>query len=45
MYDDSGYHVSSTEPTNNAQVAMMPAQKVKIISTEEPTSSIPDLGE
>jgi hypothetical protein len=26
-------------------VAMMPAQKVKIISTEEPTSSIPDLGE
>lgn len=51
MYEESGYQVTSSgshHAMDTKAIEMAPpvnAQKVKIISSEEPTSSMPDLGE
>lgn len=45
MYED-GYRVSSSEPMMELQMGPppTPTKSIKVISSEEPTSSIPDLG-
>lgn len=46
LYED-GYRVSSSDPMMDQQMGPppTPSKTIKIISSEEPTSSIPDLGE
>lgn len=45
VYEEAGYQVSSSAAIEKPEMAPPVTQKVKIISNEEPTSSIPDLGE
>lgn len=46
LYNEDGYRVSSSESMIEHQMGPppTPTKTVKIISSEEPTSSIPDLG-